>query len=335
MSSGQEASKPLIANYTPALRRRLAFLLVGNLLVLLFIGISTMQTEGASFRDELARAGRELAPTVLAGMALTAIIFTGAIDISIGAVMVMAGTVFGILSVHDFGPPVCFLACLLTALVLVSLNGLLIELLRVPAIIFTLAGLTFYRGLALLSGRWTIDNFSGQIAILDEAYKSPGKHYGGWILLIAVVLVAFWEWFGRLPRLWLARGSSAAACELHGLRPSRITQSAFVAGGALLSLAALTDVTNRLTIEPARMLIGFELRAIGGVVLGGTNIFGGEGSFLGTVLGVTFLYWVEQGLIYADISEYWRTAIHGAVLLTIIGLDCALHRRQHRLEELR
>jgi len=323
------------SRYPLSLQRRLAFLLAGNLLVLLFIYQATLRIEGASFADELARASHELAPQILAGLALTAIVFTGAIDLSLGAIMVMAGTIFGVAYTYGASPLVCFAACAITAFVLVSLNGYLIRLLGVPAIIFTLAGLTFYRGLALLVGRWSLENFSGQISILDEAYKAPGKIYACWILLAAVIFAIGWEYFGQMPRLWLAHGSSASACRLSGLAPRRIVQSSFVAGGGFLSLAALVEVTNRLTIEPARMLTGFELEVIGGVVLGGTNIFGGEGSFVGTILGATFLYWVEQGLLYADVSEYWRIAIHGAVILTVIGVDCALHRRRKRLEELR
>ncbi len=81
--------------------------------------------------------------------------------------------------------------------------------------------------------------------------------------------------------------------------------------------------------------MGFELSVIGAVVLGGTNIFGGEGTMLGTVLGALFLYLIGQAMLYAGVSEYWRTAIEGAVIVAVIGFDCALHRRQKMLDELR
>ena len=97
----------------------------------------------------------------------------------------------------------------------------------------------------------------------------------------------------------------------------------------------MTQVTNQLTIEPARMIRGFELTVIGGVVLGGTNIFGGEGSYLGTALGGAFLYLVGQTLLYAGISEYWQVAIQGAVIIIVIGFDCAVHRSSKLMEELR
>ena len=117
--------------------------------------------------------------------------------------------------------------------------------------------------------------------------------------------------------------------------PHAVLQSAFVIGGCFLGLAALTYVTNRLTIDPARMALGFELGVIGAVVLGGTNIFGGEGSFIGTVLGAFFLYFADQSLLYVEIGAFYREAIQGSLILAVIGFDCALHRKQKLLDELR
>jgi ribose/xylose/arabinose/galactoside ABC-type transport system permease subunit len=119
-----------------------------------------------------------------------------------------------------------------------------------------------------------------------------------------------------------------------GLAPGRILQSGFLAGGLLLGLAALIAVTRVQTIEPARMLVSFELHIVGAVVLGGTNIFGGEGSFAGTILGAFFLYFISQVLTYAGASAYFQEAITGAIILIVIGMDCAWHRPQNRFEEL-
>jgi ribose/xylose/arabinose/galactoside ABC-type transport system permease subunit len=82
------------------------------------------------------------------------------------------------------------------------------------------------------------------------------------------------------------------------------------------------------------MALGFELQVIAAVILGGTNIFGGEGSYLGTLLGALFLYLVSQVLIYAGANAYLQDAITGAIILLIIGIDCALHRPAKLVEEL-
>jgi ribose/xylose/arabinose/galactoside ABC-type transport system permease subunit len=76
------------------------------------------------------------------------------------------------------------------------------------------------------------------------------------------------------------------------------------------------------------------LQVIGAVVLGGTNIFGGEGGFAGTVLGAFFLYFTTELLIYVGVSPYFQEAITGAIIIGVIGLDCAWHRNRKLLEEL-
>jgi rhamnose transport system permease protein len=213
-------------------------------------------------------------------------------------------------------------------------NGWLVRGLRIPAIIITLAGLAFYRGLALVVADLGIPHFSGNISVADEAYHGPGKMYAGWILLVIVLAALIWEAFARMPRRWLALGSSEEACRLLGLLSGRILQSAFCVSGIFLGLAGLIFVTRIQAIEPARLALGFELQVIGAVVLGGTNIFGGEGSFAGTILGAGFLYFTSQLLIYAGVNPYFQEAVTGALIIGVIGLDCALHRRRKLLEEL-
>ena len=316
-----------------ALLYRLGFLLAGNLILL--AAIFFYLKEGASFSQVLLRAGPDTAPTILSGLGMTGIIFAGSIDLSVGAIIVVSGTVFGILAHRGISPAVAYAACFLTAWCLSMLNGYLVRLLRIPAIILTLAGLTFYRGLALIIPDVGIPNFSGYIAVQSDAYHGPGKFYAGWILLSVLLGALAWEAIAETPRRWLALGNSEEACRLQGLRPGSILQSAFFAGGLFLGLASLIEVTRVQAIEPARMAAGFELPVIGAVVLGGTNIFGGEGSYSGTVLGAFFLYLAEQLLIYAEVSAYSQKVILGATIIAVIGLDCFLQRRRKHLEELR
>jgi ribose/xylose/arabinose/galactoside ABC-type transport system permease subunit len=290
--------------------------------------------QGGSFVEMLGRCGPNVAPVVLAGLGLTGIICAGAIDLSIASIIVVAGTVFGVLVHRQWPPLLCFVACALTAWSLSACNGLLIRRLKMPAIIITLAGLALYRGLALILADFAIPGFGGSLDVPGEAYHTPGKKFAGGILLVALLGALIWEWFARTPRRWLALGSSEEACHLAGLNPRAILQSAFNVGGVFLGLAALIYITQIQFIEPARMALGFELQVIGAVILGGTNIFGGEGSYAGTALGALFLYFTSQWMTYAGISPYFQEAITGALIIAVIGMDCALHRRRKLLEEL-
>lgn len=333
----------MLTRLSPALRRRIVMLLAGNavLLVLIYASVadqasaSDSATSWSRFARVLTSAGPDVAPLALAALGLTGIICAGAIDLSIGAIIAVAATVLGMLYVREWPPAVCLAGAFVTAVALSSFNGLLVRWLRIPAIIITLAGLQFYRGLALIVADVGIADFGGSLSVQNAVLQAPGRQYAGTILLVTAAAALLWERFGKLPRTWLAHGCSPTACRLHGIEPSRVLLSAYVAGGVFLGLAALLYATNRNTIEPARMALGFELQVIAAVVLGGTNIFGGEGSYAGTLLGAFFLYFVSQALTYADLSVYHREAFQGAVILAVIGIDCALHRKTQRMEELR
>lgn len=302
--------------------------------MLLLVGIWLLLKEGSSFSLVLSRAGADVAPIALAGFALTGIIFTGAIDLSIASVMALAGTVFGILTMREFPPGVCFLGAMGTAWLVMSLNGILIAASRIPSIILTLAGLPFYRGVALILAEVAAPGFGGNISVHEEVYHLPGKEYAGWILLAGAIMALLWESFSKGSRSFLALGNSEEACRLMGLNPRKILVSAFSIGGLFFALSALVYVTRIQAVEPARMALGFELQVIAAVILGGTNIFGGEGSYLGTLLGTFLLYFVSQLLIYAGASAYLQEAITGGIILLIIGIDCALHRPRKLMEEL-
>ena len=122
---------------------RLLMLALGDLLLLGYIFYCTQLRGQGSFLQELSGFGPNAAPRLLGALALTGIIFTGAIDLSVGAILAVAGTVFGILYHYHASPGICFAACVLTAWALTAWNGLLVRVLRIPAIIVTLGGLTF------------------------------------------------------------------------------------------------------------------------------------------------------------------------------------------------
>ena len=313
-------------------RRRLIFLLIGNVALLAAIWFSL--TPGSSFAEVLRRSGPDIAPVALAGFALTGIIFAGAIDLSIGSALALAGTVFGVCVFREWPAVAAFAACGAAAWAVMALNGWLVARLNLPAIIVTLAGLPLYRGIALIVADVAVPGFSGNVSVTSEQYHSPGKAHAGAILALAVAAAVILEIFSKHSRMWLALGNSPEACRLIGLHPRRVLSRSYTIGGIFFALAALVYATRVQAIEPARMALGFELQVIAAVILGGTNIFGGEGSYLGTLLGALFLYLVSQLMIYAGASAYLQEAITGAIILAIIGVDCALHRRKKLMEEL-
>jgi rhamnose transport system permease protein len=307
-------------------------LLAGNFLLLLSIRL--LLKHGSSFPEFLGRILPDIAPVVLAGYALTGIIFTGAIDLSIASALALAGTAFGCAVQRGAGPLTAFFLCAGAAWAIMTLNGWLAARLQIPALILTLAGLPFYRGAALILAELAVPNFSGNISILGAAYHTPGRQFAAIVLVVGTLAALLAEAGARHPRLWMALGTSPEACHLMGLTPRKILSSAFLFGGFWFALATLVFVTRVQEIEPARLGLGFELQVIAAVILGGANIFGGAGSYLGALLGTLFLYLITQLLVYAGANAYLQDALTGAIILLIIGADCALHRGANLLEEL-
>jgi ribose/xylose/arabinose/galactoside ABC-type transport system permease subunit len=316
-------------------------LVVLNVALLTAIWLSI--PEGGTFTSVFTKVGVDICPLVIAALAMTGIILTGAIDLSVASIIAVSATVFGVLVAREQHPFVCFSACFATAWTLSMVNGWLIRGLRLPAIIVTLGALTFYRGVAaivasLLSpadrpfrGTLYVDAREG----VTWSYDGPGEMYAGWILIAVVALAFIWEWNARTPRTWLALGNSEEACRLQGLHPGRVLQSAFFVGGIFIGIASVVAASSVQAIVPEKMVSGLELQIIGAVVVGGTNIFGGEGSYLGTILGCFFFYFVSQLLLYLHIPEHYAEVVIGATVIAVIGVDCLLHRRAKLIEELR
>jgi ribose transport system permease protein len=314
------------------LRYRLVVLALGNAVL---IGIlASLLDEGASLARVFVGIGRHAGPVLIAAYGLSGVVFTGAIDLSMGSIIAVSGSVFGILVHEGTHPVVVLCATMTTAWALASLNGVAVVILRIPALIVTLAALAIHRGVALIVADLGLADFSGGIGVGVD-YQWTGSATANVVLVGASLLALTFGALAKSPRLFLARGDSEDACRLQGVSPRSVILRAFFVHGFFLGLAALVTVSNLRTIEPARIAQGFELDVVGAVVLGGTSVFGGEGSYAGALLGGLFLHFLEQSLIYAGVSPYYRDVVSGLTILSVIGVDCWLHRRARRLEELR
>jgi len=210
------------------------------------------------------------------------------------------------------------------------INGVLVAYAKIPAIVVTLATLTILRVVMLTTtgGAWTV---------LPPSFRALG---GGsvlgipnpilfltLILLAGHIILSHTRWGGSL----YAVGSNPAAARLAGLSLERTLLSTFVFQGLMVVnrvvKATVASPTRFTTIEPAAGQ-GFEFAVITAVVLGGTNVFGGSGTVLGTFLGALLVGVIATALTFLRISAYWVDAVQGSFILLAVGLDAL--RRQGR-----
>ena len=121
-------------------------------------------------------------------------------------------------------------------------------------------------------------------------------------------------------------GSNEQAAVLSGIRVRRTKIAIFVIAAGLAGLEAIIE-TSRLSVGQPSAGGGYELVAIGAVVIGGASLFGGEGSILGTVLGTLLLALIQNGLILLGISAYWQQVFSGTIIVAAVGLNIWRQKR--------
>ena len=200
-------------------------------------------------------------------------------------------------------------------------NGLLITKIRVPAFIATLGMMGIARGLALI--------WSNGIPIygLDERYRFIGQGKLFDVIpvptLIVIVVYAV-SWFvlnrSRFGRFVYAIGSNEEAARLSGINVTMVTIGIYVICGLLTGLASTIEAGRLATIQPAGGN-GYELLAIGAVVVGGTSLFGGEGSIIATLIGALMVTTIRNGLNILGVNAFWQYVVNGAVIIAAVAID--------------
>ncbi|MFN0086176.1 MAG: ABC transporter permease [Blastocatellia bacterium] len=270
------------------------------------------------------------APVLIVAVGMTMVILVGQIDISVGSQFAVCGILAGVLAKAGMPMPVLILSMPVLGALLGAVNGALVAMLRMPAIVVTLATLVIWRDLLRwgTEGKWVQD--------LPAGFQWFGLgQTGGQILIVAVagaVLLGF-AWALRnlgAGRAVYAVGSDAEAARLTGIDPPRVILAVFMLMGALSGLAALLNAA-RFNAIPANSGLGLEMKAIAAVVVGGTAITGGRGTLIGTLIGTALLGTIGTALTYAGINPFWEKAIQGAIILAALASDMLLDRLRGKI----
>ncbi len=275
----------------------------------------------------------------LLALALTPIILTGGIDLSVGSLLGLCAVVFGMLwKIAGLDPWLAALGAVVAGALGGGLNAILITRFRLPPLIVTLGTFSLFRGLAeaLTGGTVAYTGFPPNFLALGHGFLL-GAPLQAWVFFA----VALWIWllvhrttFGRSFR---AIGFAPEGAHYAGLPVERHLALAYVQAGAIAGLAGVIFV-SRVTEARANAGTGYELAAITAVVLGGTSIFGGTGSVHGTLLGVAAVAVLANGLSrilsIMAISRELSGILTGALLLLALAAGAAgksfAQRRQPR-----
>ena len=322
----------MLQRISPQTLRIVALLAVMVLVVLFF----TSQIEGFLNGRLFNRISSSVAIMALIATGQTLVILTRNIDLSVGSVVGFVAFATGSLVTNnpDMNP---FLLALYAALVGAGfglVNGLLVAYVKVPSIIVTLATMALFRSVLVeyTDGKSiTTDNLPSWLTDLpNQVVFSLGQmeFRAGFCASVLVVLVAHLCMTRlRAARQIYAVGSNPEAAEMAGIDAARVVLVAFVLSGVMAGLAGFMFLARFGNITVVAGL-GFELKSVASAVVGGVNIFGGSGSVIGAFLGAILVDLLETGLVrWAVVSEFWREAVLGALILAAVATDTVLSRR--------
>ncbi len=274
---------------------------------------------------------------MIAAMGQMMVIVARHVDLSIGSILGFSAMVSGMLYRFDitwfgFESP-WWIGIPLSIAVgagLGFINGLLIQLFRLPAIIVTLGTLSLYRGMTfIISNAKQIDRQWIPSELKGLSQTSP--IFGiPWIIFIAfgvALLTYIFLNHMRLGRQIYAIGSNPVAAPLRGINVTQVTLIVFTLSGALAGLAGILYASRWGFVNPSNTGNGFEFQVIAATVIGGVSINGGVGSVLGTVLGVLLLGCVAAALPLLGIPGTAQAAIYGAVILVALLIDRSVRKQ--------
>lgn len=262
---------------------------------------------------------RQSSTEMIVAMGMTFVLLIGGIDLSVGKVAMLAGTITATLLVKGTSIVVSILVGLVAGAICGLVNGVVVAKLNIPPFITTLAMMNVAEGAALLycGGK--------QISGLPDGFKEIGRGYllgipvAVWIMLVVIIVWAILMNKTTYGKRMVAIGGNQDVARLSGISVNKIKISVYVISGLM---AALTGIiyTARFASSQPTLGDGLEMNAIAAAVLGGTSLVGGRGSVLGTVIGTFFLMTMSNGLNLLGVTSFWQMIIKGVLIVVSVIL---------------
>jgi ribose transport system permease protein len=268
-----------------------------------------------------------MVPTAIIAVGMTALLVSGAFDLSVGSVLALSSTLCAMMLMNGMSIPVSVALTLLLGATVGLLNGGLVTTLRINPLVATLGTMSAARGFALV----LTEGFS--LSALPPSFGLAGSSdiFGlpvmVWLMFAVVILgdlalrhLAF------LRQIYFV-GSNEKAARLSGISVGLVRTAGFVLCSALAALAGIL-LASRLMSGTPTAGYGLELQVLAAAVIGGASLSGGEGTVLGAFLGVVFVSLISNAMTMLSVSIYWQMIVTGGVLVLAVAIDKLTTRSQ-------
>jgi ribose transport system permease protein len=254
----------------------------------------------------------------------TMLLVAGQFDLSVGSGIALTSTSFAYLITNGWSTGVAVLLTIGLGLLGGMLNGFLVTVIGINALITTLGTLAIFSGLAFIITDGVPIGFQGfgQLALTRPVLNVP------WSVFIFFAFVAMSVFILRMTvfgRSLYAIGANRVAARLAGIRVGRTIFIGFLLSGFAVAIAGLVSASQ--TGEGSGTAgQGYELTVVTAVILGGASLAGGRGSIFGTVIGLLILGIIDNGLTLLNVESFWQDVVRGTLLISAVGFD-AVRRR--------
>ncbi len=267
----------------------------------------------------------------LGALGMTLIIISGGIDLSAASNIALSSVIAAYAVNAGLAPPVAVALGVLTGGLVGLANGALVTRLRLVPFIVTLGMMGIARGAAKwIAGNQKID--APMTWINELMAKTPHPPWlllapGVWIVIVLAVVLAVLLRSSVFGRHVFAVGSNEATARLCGVRTDRVKVLVYALAGLFCGLSGVMEF-SRLTVGDPTVAVGLELDIIAAVVIGGGSLSGGEGSILGTMVGVLIMSFLRNGCTMMGWPNYIQEIIIGAIIVVAVALDRLRHKGQ-------
>ncbi|EKT62319.1 autoinducer 2 ABC transporter permease LsrC [Providencia burhodogranariea] len=257
---------------------------------------------------------------ILLAIGATFVMLTRNIDVSVGSITGLCAVTVGLALNAQLGLSLSIVLALLVGFCAGLFNGILVTLLKIPAIVATLGTLELYRGLMLLitGGKW-IEGLPTELKSLSNP-MFIGISPIGWFIILLIIAVTFLLKKTQFGRGFYATGDNLQGARQLGVPINKIRILAFSLNGTMAGLAGIV-FASQIGFIPNQTGSGLEMKAIAACVLGGISLLGGTGTILGAVLGAYFMTQIDSVLVLLKLPAWWNDFIAGFVLLAVLVFD--------------
>lgn len=270
---------------------------------------------------------RQVSITGMIAIGVTFVVITGRLDLSVGSMLTLL-TVMVVDLHNQIGPTGAILVTLLTGMLIGAVNGALVGFLKLNALIVTLAMLSFLQGVTLFySGGSNVNVTNAQDTWFAFFGRSDllGIPVPVWIFLIFGAIAAFVLKRTHFGRTVFAVGGNEITSVYSGVRASLTVFSTYVISGLATAIAAII-MGSRVMGAQNTIGQGYELTVLAGIILGGTSLLGGSGNIWRTVVGISMLGFIQNGLLLLGFPYYVQWLVTWTVIIFAVWADLAAQR---------